>query len=263
MNSNVQSSAGSGPNSSVISPDAETNKWKLAYEKVVRDNEKLRTQGGDALLLQQMRERYEGLMKENEDLQEKLRVYTRAGEIKASLTAGGSTSLTSPGSSALVAPKSLEQQYIELKDEYKEYRRRITSLENQRQSEIEELRALLDINRVRQGGGIVSMNGSQHMVKSLSGGALDGLVDSGNGSQNGKGGSGGNGGGLSESRLAYIRSMVLQYLSCRDTVVKPHIESALVAIFRYNEEERASIGCREEDPQDTLSQITSFLSGFS
>ena len=41
---------------------------------------------------------------------------------------------------------------------------------------------------------------------------------------------------FADSKINYIRSMFLQYLCCKDPVVKPHIESALIAIFRYTDE---------------------------
>jgi hypothetical protein len=66
--------------------------------------------------------------------------------------------------------------------------------------------------------------------------------------------------GMGESKVQYIRHMVLQYLSCKDAVVKPHIESALVAMFRYNEAERVMIEeRRKEESADTISSITSFI----
>jgi hypothetical protein len=70
--------------------------------------------------------------------------------------------------------------------------------------------------------------------------------------------------GMMESKVKYIRTMVLQYLSCKDCEVKLHIESALMAIFRFSDLERASIEDRKKDEsQDTLTSITNFLGGFS
>jgi hypothetical protein len=65
---------------------------------------------------------------------------------------------------------------------------------------------------------------------------------------------------MEESKFQYIRHMVFQYLSCCDPVVKPHIEDALIAIFRYNSEERFAIESRsKEESQDTLTSLGSFL----
>ena len=55
------------------------------------------------------------------------------------------------------------------------------------------------------------------------------------------GGGGLRGMGLGESKIQYVRHMVFQYLTCKDSIVKPHIESALVALFRFNELERLAI----------------------
>ena len=76
-------------------------KWRVAYETVVRENEQLRNRGGDMLLANQWRERYDGLLRERDDLVDKLRVYTKMD------SGSGSTG------------KSIEQAYIDLKDEYK------------------------------------------------------------------------------------------------------------------------------------------------
>jgi hypothetical protein len=70
----------------------------------------------------------------------------------------------------------------------------------------------------------------------------------------------GEGGSLVDSKIQYIRHMVYQYLSCRDSEVKGHIESALIAIFRLNDQEKSIIQeKKKEESQDTLSTITSFL----
>ena len=66
--------------------------------------------------------------------------------------------------------------------------------------------------------------------------------------------------GLGESKIQYVRQMVYQYLTCKDIEVKPHIESALIALLRYNETERLVIEERKKmDTQDTLLTITNFL----
>lgn len=69
--------------------------------------------------------------------------------------------------------------------------------------------------------------------------------------------------GLMESKVKYIRQMVFQYLSCKEPEVKLHIESALMAIFRFNDQEREAIEERKaEESQDTLTSITNFLGAF-
>jgi hypothetical protein len=80
---------------------------------------------------------------------------------------------------------------------------------------------------------------------------------------------GSSGGGiLTENKIAYLRQMVIRYLSCKDPVVRPHIESALVAMLRVSPEEKHVIEDRQKDESgDTssvysLSSISSFLGSF-
>lgn len=76
------------------------SKWKLAYEKIVRDNEVMRHGGSEAMLAAQWRDRYEQTVKEKYDLQERLRIYERGvqGEFNG---------------------KSLEEAYNDLKDDHR------------------------------------------------------------------------------------------------------------------------------------------------
>lgn len=86
---------------------------------------------------------------------------------------------------------------------------------------------------------------------------------SGNNDENSGSGTG-SGGGMTESKIQYVRAMVLQYLSCREPEVKLHIESALVALFRLSAAERQTIeDRRREESQDSLSSITSFFGSLS
>lgn len=81
---------------------------------------------------------------------------------------------------------------------------------------------------------------------------------------NSGGGLGLRGMGLGESKIQYVRHMVFQYLTCKDSIVKPHIESALVALFRYNELERLAIDeQRKVDTEDTITSITNYLGLFT
>ena len=99
------------------------------------------------------------------------------------------------------------------------------------------------------------------------------------GTSSGSGSGSGSGTTLMESKIAYLRQMVVRYLSCRDPIVRPHIESALVAILRVTAEEKKAIEDRQKDenPETVnsiygmtsavggidLSSITSFLGSFS
>lgn len=87
------------------------NKWKLAYEKVIRENETLRHSGGEAMLAAQWRERFEATSKEKYELQEKLKIYDKGGGL------GG---------------KTLEEAYNELKDSHRELQRRMNAIERRR-----------------------------------------------------------------------------------------------------------------------------------
>jgi hypothetical protein len=104
----VSSNGSPAPASSPLDSEA---KWRSAYEKVVRENEQLRNRGGDVMLANQWRERYDGLVRERDDLLEKLRVYTHA---HSRLDGSGSGSGGGAGGG-----KSIEQAFLDLKDEYK------------------------------------------------------------------------------------------------------------------------------------------------
>ena len=66
--------------------------------------------------------------------------------------------------------------------------------------------------------------------------------------------------GMTEAKIQYVRQMVFQHLSCKDQEVKVNIEAALMAIFRFSEEEKSQIDRKKKDEtSDTLSSITSFL----
>lgn len=68
--------------------------------------------------------------------------------------------------------------------------------------------------------------------------------------------------GMVESKVQYVRQMIFQYLVCTETEVKAHIESALMALFRFTEEERQVIEHRKnEEAQDTFSSITNSIFG--
>jgi hypothetical protein len=70
--------------------------------------------------------------------------------------------------------------------------------------------------------------------------------------------------GMAESKVQYVRQMVFQYLVCREPEVKQHIESALITLFRFSDEERdALLAKRKEESEDTLSSLTSFLGSFT
>lgn len=79
------------------------NKWRLAFERAVKENEQLRTRANETVIISQLREQYESCLKDKNELQEKLKIYEKV--LRESSSASGG--------------KSLEQSYIELRDEYK------------------------------------------------------------------------------------------------------------------------------------------------
>lgn len=106
--------------------EQELNKWVKAYESLSRENEQLRTQSGDTLLIKKWQERYEECLKEKEDLLAKLKVFSRLSEAHHSVSGGRSgvstlgTGLLPAGSSASHSDRRTpEQMYIDLMDEYK------------------------------------------------------------------------------------------------------------------------------------------------
>ncbi len=76
-------------------------KAKEMYDALAKENEMLKNKGNEAVLATQWRLRYEACLKEREDLNDKLRVFTQL-----------STDLNSTG-------KSIEQAYVELQEEFK------------------------------------------------------------------------------------------------------------------------------------------------
>ena len=132
-----------------------------------------------------------------------------------------------------------------------EFRRRAGSLEKQRQAEMEELKLLLG----RRGGSDLGRDYSISPDSSDQGRSRSGFGGNGTSAVAGNAPA-----GIGESKMLYLRQMVLQYLSCKDPLVRPHIESALVAMLRVSEVERAAIENRQrEDTQDSISSLTAFL----
>ena len=129
--------------------------------------------------------------------------------------------------------RPIEQLYLELKDEYKEYRRRTSSLEQQRAQELESLRhalaAATESIAGSPGNARVGKNGVLHTDTSKTGGsgggdiAANGVLTrpSVEGVKDGIGGAS-TSNQLTEKKQQYIRQMVLQYLSCRDPEESQH-----------------------------------------
>jgi hypothetical protein len=65
---------------------------------------------------------------------------------------------------------------------------------------------------------------------------------------------------LLESKYQYIRHLILQYLICKDEIVKNHMENAIIKIFRYNEMEKKLI---EDKKKNEMSSITTSVNDIS
>lgn len=165
--------------------------------------------------------------------------------------------------------------YIQQFFDHQEYRRRVDTMLAQRKEEVSDLRNIIELNGLSD---LLHSGDSGKVVRSGGSGSSNG--HNGGGSSSGSGYSNtvahssmpfATAGGpvvlnFQDSKIVYIRQMFLQYLSCRDEVVRPHIQSALVAMFRFNEQERASIeeALKVEAPlEETLTAITSFFESFT
>lgn len=244
-------------------------KWKKMYEALAKENEVLRSKGGESLLATQWRGRYEACMKEKEELVERLEQYT-----------SWTNAVNASG-------KSIEQAYIELQEEFSSFRKKVTAIERRRQratasigglgsdgvsgtlggygSSESELTALVkeyDAHHSASSGssshtgtglrslGSPSAHGSSRLTSSGAAGPILSREDDGDPST-----------GMTGSKIKYVRHMVFQYLSCRDPEVRSHMETALMTIFRMSHEEREAIESkRREETTDALTSITGFLS---
>ena len=248
--------------------------WKIAYEKLSKDNELLRARGGDALA-SQWRDRYDALLQEKEELAENVRIlssYSHADTVSGPAFSAGNARMSNPydaphqlstggnvaANQAHTAPtqRSIEQLYVALKDEYKDYRRRAASLEQQRLVETEEMRRALE--EIKQRSGIASSTSSSPTASNaLRERIKESSETNGQVSTN-----------LHESKNQYIRQMVLQYLACKDRDVKINIEAALIAMFRFNTEEKAAIATArstnaEANPMSALAGMFAGIPGLS
>jgi len=77
--------------------------WRLSYDKVLKENEVLRTKGGETLLAMQWRNRYESCLKEKDDLVEKLKAFNEAGYSSSSKNGHRGNSSTTSSSSGSYA----------------------------------------------------------------------------------------------------------------------------------------------------------------
>ncbi len=69
--------------------------------------------------------------------------------------------------------------------------------------------------------------------------------------------------GMAESKVQYLKHMVFQYLVCREPEVKQHIERALIALFRFSEEEKAVIEAKRKEESEEGFSFSSLLGSFT
>lgn len=77
------------------------NRWRMACEKLTKELETLKTKGAESVVAAQWRQRYESCLRDKEEMQAKLSLYTHLS------------------SEVLENGQSVEQLYIELQEEYK------------------------------------------------------------------------------------------------------------------------------------------------
>lgn len=240
-------------------------KSKEAYDLLSKENEMLRNKGNEALLATQWRLRYEACMKEKQDISEKLMVFTEM-----------SNGLNNSG-------KTIEQAYVDLQDEFKEFRRKVISLEKKRAEasarsqlhttpnskpnpyilspaeidslEIYETKGRLSFGKPKGGSGSSSSSSSSSRGNKAS--STHGTAASSFSSSSDRGGDDTPDMASPESKLNYIRHMVVQYLTVLEAEVKLQLENAMIIMFRLNEEEKAAIETRRKfENEDALASIT-------
>jgi regulator of replication initiation timing len=107
--------------SRIVSYEQEIEKWKSAYEKMVHENEQLRTRG-ETQLAAQWRDRYENCCQEKEELVEEIKMLQACSRSSTADVEG----MTSPSANHMTGHLmssndsfSLERAYMQLKEEYK------------------------------------------------------------------------------------------------------------------------------------------------
>jgi hypothetical protein len=254
----VMSESAAGYSSRSASASAQTSaleeevaKWRSAYERAVRENEQMRSSRGAMMLsagagaggavdmrvldAAEWRDRFEACVAEKLALMDRVDVLSSGGGRGG---AGQSRRGEWGGEQLGAGGKPVEKAYLELREEYKEFRRKVLELEQDRERRREKRR--------KEAAEDMGMGGA------------------GEGGR-GRAQAGETGGGMEASKMQYVRHLILQYLSCKDAMLKDHMEQAIVALFRYNSTERESILERkkEENPEEAVySSVRSLVNTF-
>lgn len=201
-------------------------KWKSVYEQLARENEQLRSRDDDSRMVSQWRARYETCKQERDEAYEKLKIFTSSDTASVS----GSKS----------PRRSIEQKFIDLKEEYKEYRRRAQAVDNDRVRQIEDLQDELQHVREKE---------TDRPTASYKG---TGSSSTSTGSTN-----------MEAAKLLHLRHLIVQFLSHRkDSDVRGHMEDALMTILRFNETERNVVHERRRQELEANDPMISFINYF-
>lgn len=95
------------------------DQWRKALEALKHENEQLKSEGGEAIIAAQWRERFEQATAEKAELAQKLRLLQHSAQ--ASL---GSSALASGADSSASSDGEMLRRFNELREEYKLYRKR-------------------------------------------------------------------------------------------------------------------------------------------
>jgi len=68
---------------------------------------------------------------------------------------------------------------------------------------------------------------------------------------------------LEASKALHMRHLVIQYLTCKDIVVRGHMENALITLLRLNAQEKALITERKLREEQSKDSFFSFFGSYS
>ena len=68
---------------------------------------------------------------------------------------------------------------------------------------------------------------------------------------------------LEASKALHMRHLVVQYLTCKDVVVRGHMENALITLLRLNPQEKALIAEKKQREEQNKDSFFSFFGSLS
>ncbi|KAG5178296.1 hypothetical protein JKP88DRAFT_350359 [Tribonema minus] len=194
----------------------------------VREAERLRRAGSEAEVAAQWRQRYEAASREKEDALAKLEMLAAAHRHSDGGGSGSANGTTMDP--AAIAHAALEAKYSALKEEYRLYRRKAMA--------------------ALQGGGAPSPSS-----------AADGAAPrrSNSFAASAAGSSSGGGGAVDESKLPYLRNLLLKYLGTDDAIARANMERAMGVVLQFSSAERDELRARRE--REEAANTRAWLSG--